>query len=646
MNIELKQLKLENFMGIKDIEVKLNHNTSICADNALGKTTIFSSFTWLLFGKNSSDSKDFNIKTLDASGQAIPQIDHSVEGILLIDGSQVTLRRLYRERWTRRRGEEESALTGHETLFYWNEVPLLAGEYKTKIEELIDEGLFKLLTSTVAFNSMKWQDRRQVLVQIAGGIGNADIMKSMKKDQVKDITDILNSGKPMEEYRKEIVMRKKKLDNDLKLIPSRIDEVQRSMPEPQDFDKIQQEIDARLASIEEIETAINDQVAAYQEQGNKIQQVQSQVFDLKKKQQALEFEITSKAQQAGSDAEMQRNKLSNQLAQANQKFKDEQNNIVQFTEAKERTERAVFQLRNDWSELSAKICIIDKDFTCPTCKRSLDPTDVEAKTKEIQDNFEKDKAERLREIKDMGSHRSTTLARINADIKASEGVIAQLTVDIARLQTELAVINLPVSSQGISPDDHPGLAEIKKEIATLELQVLESPKLDIEGLKQQRVAVQSELETLKITFGTKDSIARAEKRTQELLDEEKSLAQQISTLEKSEFAMDAYTRSKMDLVEIRVNEKFKLVRFKMFNVLLNLGIEECCETTLGGIPYADVNSAGKIQAGVDIINTLTEHYGIMAPIFADNAETVNEMPETKSQLIKLIVTKDSQLIIK
>jgi len=642
MIIELKSLHLENFKGIKSLSVDFEQVTSICGDNATGKTTLMDAFTWLLFGKDGRDNKDFNIKTLDAFGQAIPQIDHSVEGILYIDEQETTLRRTYREKWIRRRGSEESELTGHETLFYWNEVPLLAGEYKSKIDALVDEVLFKLLTSTMVFNSMKWQDRREVLIRIAGDIGNADIVKAMKKDQVNDITEILNSGKPMEEYRKEIAMRKKKLDNDLELIPSRIDEVQRGMPESRDFALVEKDIAEHEANLKEIENTISDQVAAYKEQGDEIQEVQSQIFDLKKKQQAMEFEISSKASQSGSDVEMKRNSLSNQIAQTHSKLKDEENNLIQFTEAKERTEKAIDQLRKEWTEASKLTCVIDEDFVCPTCKRVLDPETIESKTKEIQDNFEKHKSEKLSEIKDLGNHRRTTISRIDADIKSAEDTIVQLKKDIEEIEKELSEIKIPEQPKGENPE----ITKIKQQITTLELQILEVPKLDVEGLKQQRASIQSRLDNLKMSLGAKDVIARAEKRINELLEEERTLAQQISDLERQEFTIDGYIRSKMDMVEVRVNEKFELVRFKMFNVLLNGGIEECCETTLDGVPYADMNSAGRIQAGVDIINTLSEHYGIWCPIWIDNRESTNQIPQTKSQLVNLVVTRDKKLIIK
>ena len=220
MNVHLRQLTLTNFKGIKELTVEFGAITNISGDNGTGKSTLFDAFTWLLFGKDSHEAKDFNIKTLDQAGNATPMLEHAVEGLLSADGVKSTLKRVYQEKWQRRRGCEQSELTGHETLYYWNGVPLQAGEYKTKIEALVNEGLFKLLTSTLYFNSMKWNDRRQVLILIAGEIPDSEVMAAMNKQQVAKITAILNSGKPLADFRKELAMRKKKLSDDLRTIPS------------------------------------------------------------------------------------------------------------------------------------------------------------------------------------------------------------------------------------------------------------------------------------------------------------------------------------------------------------------------------------------------------------------------------------------
>jgi predicted ATP-dependent endonuclease of OLD family len=121
--IILKSLILKNFKGIKFLKVDFSKVTNISGDNATGKTTVFDAFTWLLFDKDSQDRSNFEIKTLGTDGQPIHNLEHQVTGTLSIDGREITLSKLFREKWVKKRGESEQEFSGHETLYYINDVP-------------------------------------------------------------------------------------------------------------------------------------------------------------------------------------------------------------------------------------------------------------------------------------------------------------------------------------------------------------------------------------------------------------------------------------------------------------------------------------------------------------------------------------------
>ena len=638
MNIHLHQLTLTNFKGIKELTVEFGAITNISGDNGTGKSTLFDAFTWLLFGKDSHEAKDFNIKTLDQAGNATPMLEHAVEGLLSADGAESTLRRVYQEKWQRRRGSEQSELTGHETLYYWNGVPLQAGEYKTKIEALVNEGLFKLLTSTLYFNSIKWNDRRQVLILIAGEIPDAEVMAAMNKQQVAKITAILNSGKPLADFRKELAMRKKKLSDDLRTIPSRVDEVTRAIPQATDFEAVKANISKASAILTEIENTINDQVSAYKSQGEAVQAIQNEIFKLKHKQQAIAFEEEAKAQRIYNEHALLISNIKNRHTECLRLSEAARDALPKLIQTKTEAEKSIYQLRLQWADNNAIEFVFDEeDSICPTCKQ---PIDVDKS--ELQARFEEQKASELSEISDEGKRQALLLSQTSKIIDQTNNEISNLAREASDLEAKLKSA-MSAELDSVIPADSKTLQD---EIQKLELQILESPKLDIESLKQQKADVSDEINRLQAILGTGEVINRGKARINYLLSEEKTLSQHISDLEQQEFAMDAYTRSRMDMVEARVNGKFSLVKFRMFNTLINGGIEEACDCMVHGVPYADVNSAGKIQAGIDIIGTLSKHYKISAPIWIDNRESTNNIPPTKSQLINLIVSKDKSLIIK
>ena len=96
--MKLMRLTLENFQGIKDLKLDLNGaNASIYGDNATGKTTIFNAFTWLLFGRSSTNSKGYTPKTRTAEGEA-HNLNHIVEAEIMDGTGQIVrLKKTYHD---------------------------------------------------------------------------------------------------------------------------------------------------------------------------------------------------------------------------------------------------------------------------------------------------------------------------------------------------------------------------------------------------------------------------------------------------------------------------------------------------------------------------------------------------------------------
>jgi hypothetical protein len=106
------------------------------------------------------------------------------------------------------------------------------------------------------------------------------------------------------------------------------------------------------------------------------------------------------------------------------------------------------------------------------------------------------------------------------------------------------------------------------------------------------------------------------------------------------FLTEEFTRTKVSALESKINNKFKYARFRLFEEQLNGGLNDVCTTLFDGVPYdGGLNNAARINVGLDIINTLSEHYGFSAPIFIDNAESVTQLIDTDAQIIRLVVSE-------
>jgi hypothetical protein len=125
--------------------------------------------------------------------------------------------------------------------------------------------------------------------------------------------------------------------------------------------------------------------------------------------------------------------------------------------------------------------------------------------------------------------------------------------------------------------------------------------------------------------------------------QEKTFSQQLADIEKIEFTIQNFIREKVNLLEGRINGMFETVRFRLFDVQINGGIVECCDTLVDGVPWQDANNAAKINSGIDIINVLSNFYDVSAPVWVDNAESVNLIQPTVAQRIELYVTNDNYL---
>ncbi len=126
----------------------------------------------------------------------------------------------------------------------------------------------------------------------------------------------------------------------------------------------------------------------------------------------------------------------------------------------------------------------------------------------------------------------------------------------------------------------------------------------------------------------------------------RDLAQKIADVEREEYVITSFTKAKIEECERRINNLFSFVKFKLFDYTIEGNETETCVPLAGGVPFQTANTASKINAGLDIINALTRFYGVEAPIFIDNRESINALIPTNSQIINLVVSNDKELIIK
>lgn len=662
--ITLKKLSLLNFKGIKNLTIDFDANTNIYGDNGTGKTSIFDAFTWLLFGKDSSDRKDFQVKTLDSENNVIPKIEHEVSAELGVNGDVISVKRILKEKWVKTKGALEAEFSGNETLYYWNDVPLSMKEFGNKVSEILDEQVFKLITSPTAFNALKWQDKRNVLIKVAGDISDQELAKG-NADYLELLSQLTN--KTLDEYKKQIAATIKKAKDDIKAIPTRIDEVERSKPQAVDSTSINAEISKKQASLDDIDRKIADKSSDNAELIQKKTDNQNQIFTLKSRKNSLVFQITENAKaelakstsKADSIRSQIRKKEIDELHPAQQKLNRLSSEKNTLTQTISRYEKSMQEKREIWNTENAKTFVFsDDEPVCPCCNRTLDADAIEESRKELHANFNSNKKQLLDEINSQGKaikekkeNAEAELLELLKRIASGENYLIGVAAELDELQeslnnaesetTEKPSLELVVEVMLSENDEYQAIiADIK----SLEEMTFETPAQDNNSYAQEKTNLNEEIQKLRDSLKANELISLADNRIQELQQEENKLAQSIADIEKTQYIIDNFIKLKVDTIEEKINTKFAYVKFKLFEKQINGALVECCEALINGVPFSDANTASKINAGIDIINTLCDYYNVSAPIFIDNRESVVKLLDSKSQIINLFVSPEDKKI--
>lgn len=677
--IQIKKMVLTNFKGIRNQEIIFDDNTNIYGDNGKGKTTIYDAYTWVPFNKDSAGRSDFEIKTLDADNKVIPKIEHEVESIYLVDGVEVKLRKNLKENWPKKRGSETPEFAGNVTEYYFNDIPVTQKDFQERVSKIIDETVFKLVSNPLAFcvdkNGMwgdnklpMWKNRRNVLVEIGGTISDIEILDKIatiqNKQEVMNLTNALNSGKTIEDYQKQILASIKKAKEDLKAIPTRIDEVSKSKPEAFDFVNLAISLDMKEKALSKIDEEITDSTKAFDGKLQAINEKKTKANSLKSDleiiktntQTAIENSLkpdTSTLDNLKRNLETKKGELSSYeygLNSLNTKVTSINGQIESIT-GKMNT------LRTDWAAENAKeLTFNDEDFHCPTCKREFEAGDIDGKKAEMLTNFRTKKQSALADINTRGGNLNTEKIALEAELKGLQERIDTGKKSIESFKTEIKTIEGSIETEAskttststIDKDSLVRESLIKNsdyqsklhELATLEATIEEAPTVDNSELKARRATLVQEIDTIKSQLRNEEQIKAVDKRVADLEKEESDLAQQIANVEKTQFLIEKFNKLRIDTLEAKINEKFKFVNFRMFETQINGGESECCDALIDGVPFSDANTASKINAGLDIINTLCEFYQVTAPIFIDNRESIIKVIDIESQLINLIVSEN------
>lgn len=679
-NIKLLKIHMQNFKGCKDRMLSFGDMTRISGANATGKTTVFDAFTWLLFGKDSLGNVKFDIRPMNQAGKRINNVEISVEATICVDDEEYVLKKTQKQKWRKKRGTNITEFQGNVNEFEINGYPKSEKEFKEFVHAEIDENIFNLITNSNAFNALPWKEQREVLMKFVGNFSNVEIAQQFGERFQKLVPELKIAS--TDDIFKKYTKAKNTLNKDMVEIPARIDEISKQLVTA-DVGALEVEKAAKEVALKKVE----DEITGGADKLETINELRKQVMD--KKIALSEIQNTANEQLAKErmDSRVKFDEVQKVFFAVQDQMKQLERERTEYIYERDRSEREKDRLFEEWKKV--KKCefaeyvapapyvepepLKESDLICPTCGQDLPEevkqkriADYEAKCRRERDayeagcealkkKYEKDK-EDFQTKKDQDLKRITEAGQKAADaVRANQKLIDERTNVLESLRSKFDASKAEYDSMKQAFDTIPAVADVsdnpayvktKEEIVAIEKQIEELSK-ESSGkaeLEAKKAVLKDEITEIEAKIKAADN-TKVNGRIAELEEEQKAVGQKIAEQEQMIDLTEDFIRVKMDQISNAINDKFQIVSFRLFEDQINGGLKETCECTVNGVPFSSLNNGHRIIAGLDIIRSLSELYGVSAPVFIDNSEAVNteNFPEMDAQMIHLVVTDDKEL---
>lgn len=640
--MKILSLKLRDFRGIKAMEIPFNSkDTDIFGANGTGKTTVANAICWLLLDRPATEEADFDPKTIGAHG-----VRHAAAiDLELDDGQELLLAKEFYEKWTRKRGAAEAEFTGNVTDYYIDGVGVKKKEYIATVERAcgVDiEKLKMLLVLGYFADTMKTEDKRKILFELAGEFTDEDVFE--KAPELKDLASYLampgNTSKTytIEQWRKIAAEQRSSLNKKLELLPTRIDEAQKLIPE----DTADEEaLVNSLQALDEERTKIEEERASLNTEDGQKEALRAAIAGLDVDLATKRAEHIKKGAEANREINeaidalnTERRNVAENLDDLKRQQRESETRCEQMKAERER-------LMNEYAAVQGKQWDLGQE-TCPSCGQTLPADRIE----ELRAAFNEEKSKQKAQINTRGQACSSD--KIAAEEARIEDAKAKISATEQKLkECQQRIENLRESlTEAPAFETTEAYLEITNRINDLRAKLQagssapdETAKLHDEKLQSIKGEIQSVTLRIAQVRAAKDS----QKRVAELEQELRDTSAALENIERGIHLCEEFTRTKAAMITDSVNEHFRFVRFILFRDQINGGLKEICEPKVENsngewVEYRSVNYAAQVNAKLDIVDTLNRHYKTNLPIIMDQGESVTNPLPVSEQLIRLIVS--------
>lgn len=654
--IIFKRLRLLNFCGIKELEVSFGNDiTTISGANGAGKSTIGSALTYVLFGTDIKGNA-LDIKTYDQHRRIIPEIPHEAELVVSVDGDETILKRTLTDSW---KGEQVK----NTYKYFVNDEVMTAGDYKKAVDNICPEITFRLCSSATDFVSRPWQDQRKFLQTLSPEITSEEITRGSH-----DYDFVLEALKKqdLDAYIKHLKYRRGEIQKQLDDIPVRLAELDKALPEKEDWTELTVKVGCKKTFLRET----NEQLAAIKTGGalqvrnegirKQLEFQRKRMDEMEKGARNLATDEATKHQSDLITAQTAQSKAQAMVSELQAKmdgFTDTELHIKQQLEELDERNK---QGGKDYETVSSEMWQWnDEDSFCPHCGQPLPMDKLSEMKRASEARFNERKASRIKELMELAGkiknekvQCQALLEEMNEDRKNTTNQLTEAHKALAEAEKQLFEVKKEEPRSyglilGENENYKHATAEVERLTTELEMPMEtdeEQQKL-LADLEQKISEANTELAELETRLAKKESFDHISSLIEECRKNKATYQDQIDELDEKIDTADNYQQLSCNALESAVNTHFSYVKFSLFKTNLDGERKPFCECYHDGVPYSRLNGAAKVNAGIDIVNAISQFYDVSVPMVLDECESNLNPIYNGGQQIRLRVADVDKLTI-
>ena len=610
MKIEITHIAITGFKGYKDkVEYGLGYRTLVTGNNALGKSTIGEAIVWALTGCDIYGNEKAATRLVNNSK---PKVTEVAIDFLLDEEPQTIIRR--------KKGSANDV--------YWNEKKSSTNDIARDIFK--NKNVFLSIVNPYFFPDLAPKDAKQLLSDVLKPIGRDEIFAELGDYLVKILND--NGFRIPETFMADTRADIKEHEDNIIYLEGVQDGLKpMEVADKKIFDDT--ELKNFEAELKDLETPPD-----VSEELSKLVPPKDITSELNK--------ITPVNRQAElSELRVQEATLKASLSNLS---------LQELLPVEAKQERRK-ELLNEYHAKLNQLNSMDHDIIkCGRCGNEIDLTAQSREMLAADINEILDKGKKLKSEIDEINAKNIEIVKNNEKIKkaAEDEVNAQLkAIQIKREQ-------ILQESEDAEKEYEVKAAALKAKYAE-EMNAYENKKAEIlkkrdyidpesiERINYLKASISNLKEEQKQILDFNASVDAAAKHNADMeqnrKDNEEAIQNSKNKVEQLKLALDAakqYNSIKLKKQSAQISQYLDKVDIKFEKLTKDGELKDDFKINYEGKEFNKLSNAEKIKAGLEIANLLINLQNLHFPIFVDNAESINEVPELDTQMIQARVTTD------